>query len=286
MFQQGGLDDIIVNKLNLNCKKPGLESWEKFVEKVRNPETEVNVAVCGKYVGLHDSYKSIAEAFVHAGVANNARVNLTWVDSEHLEQQAPAQLLHNVSGLLIPGGFGSRGIEGKIDAVRYARENKMPFFGICLGLQCAVIEFSRNVCGLKNANSTEFNESTPHPVIDLMEDQKRIKVKGGTMRLGAQPCVIKKGTKAYKIYGTEKIYERHRHRLEVNNKYQNMLEQNGMIMSGLNPELELVEIIELQDHPWFVGAQFHPELKSRVLNVHPLFRDFVAAALEFKKSKM
>ncbi len=284
MFHEGGLDDIIVEQLNLNCKSPDLGKWEKFVKKVKNPDSDITIAVCGKYVGLHDSYKSISEAFVHAGVANNTRVKLKWVDSELLEKQDPVQVLNEISGLLIPGGFGNRGIEGKISAVRYARENKIPFFGICLGLQCAVIEFARNICGYNDANSMEFNESTPYPVIDLMEDQKRIKAKGGTMRLGAQPCIIKSGTKALKIYGTEKIYERHRHRLEVNNKYQEVLEQHGMIMSGINPDLDLVEIIELQDHPWFVGVQFHPELKSRALNIHPLFRDFVAAALEFKKN--
>ncbi len=283
MFHEGGLDDIIVDELQLDCKKPELKNWERFVQKVKNPESEVTIAVCGKYVGLHDSYKSIAEAFIHASAANNTRVKLKWIDSELLEKQVPAQMLNDISGLLIPGGFGSRGIEGKISAARYARENKIPFFGICLGLQCAVIDLARNVGGLKDANSTEFNDATPHPVIDLMEEQKRIKAKGGTMRLGAQPCIIKKGTKALKIYGTEKIAERHRHRLEVNNKYRDLLEGHGMIMSGINPELDLVEIIELQDHPWFVGVQFHPELKSRALNVHPLFRDFVAAALDYKK---
>ena len=283
MFHEGGLDDIIVEQLNLSCKNPELAKWEKFVKKVKNPDSEVTIAVCGKYVGLHDSYKSISESFVHAGVANNTRVKLKWVDSEQLEKQDAAQILNEISGLLIPGGFGGRGIEGKISAVRYARENNIPFFGICLGLQCAVIDFARKICGLADANSMEFNESTPHPVIDLMEDQKRIKAKGGTMRLGAQPCVIKNGTKAIKTYGVEKIFERHRHRLEVNNKYRDALEQQGMIMSGVNPDLDLVEIIELKEHLWFVGVQFHPELKSRALNVHPLFRDFVKAALEFKK---
>jgi CTP synthase len=283
MFHEGGLDDIIVEQLDLKSKNPDLGKWEKFVKKIKNPDSELTIAVCGKYVGLHDSYKSISEAFIHAGVANSTRVKLKWVDSEQLEKQDPAQVLNEISGLLIPGGFGSRGIEGKISAVRYAREKKIPFFGICLGLQCAVIEFARNICGLNNANSTEFNESTSAPVIDLMEDQKRIKAKGGTMRLGAQPCVIKNGTKAFKTYGAEKIFERHRHRLEVNNKYRDILEENGMIMSGINPDLDLVEIIELPNHPWFVGVQFHPELKSRALNVHPLFRDFIAVALEYNK---
>lgn len=284
MFHEGGLDDIIVEELNLNCKKPDLREWEQFVHKIKNPGSQVTIAVCGKYVGLHDSYKSIIEAFIHAGVANNTRVNLKWVDSELLEKQNAAEVLSDISGLLIPGGFGGRGIEGKISAVRFARENNIPFFGICLGLQCAVIEFARHVCQLRDANSTEFNESTPYPVIDLMEEQKRIKAKGGTMRLGAQPCNIKKGTRAAAAYNTEKISERHRHRLELNNNYRSLLEQHGLIMSGINPDLDLVEIIELKDHPWFVGVQFHPELKSRALNAHPLFREFVAAALEFQKN--
>lgn len=284
MFHEGGLDDIIVEELNLNCNKPDLREWEQFVYKIKNPGSEVTIAVCGKYVGLHDSYKSIIEAFIHAGVANNTRVNLKWVDSELLEKQNTAEVLSDISGLLIPGGFGGRGIEGKISAVRFARENNIPFFGICLGLQCAVIEFARHVCQLRDANSTEFNEATPHPVIDLMEEQKRIKAKGGTMRLGAQPCIIKKGTRAAAAYNTEKISERHRHRLEVNNRYRSLLEQHGLIMSGINPDLDLVEIIELKDHPWFLGVQFHPELKSRALNAHPLFREFVAAALEFQKN--
>ena len=283
LFHEGGLDDIIVDKLKLKCKKPDLKGWENFVQRSKHPQSEVFIAVCGKYVHLHDSYKSIIEAFAHAGVANHVKVKLKWVDSELMEQQDGDQALHDVCGLLIPGGFGNRGIEGKIKAVRFARKNNIPFFGICLGLQCAVIDFAREVCGLAGANSTEFNEKPAHPVIDLMEEQKRIKAKGGTMRLGAQPCAIKKGTKAHQIYGTDRISERHRHRLEVNNSYREILEQHGMTISGVNPELDLVEIIELPDHPWFVAVQFHPELKSRVLNVHPLFKEFVAAAVKYKK---
>lgn len=283
MFHDGGLDEIIVDKLKLKCKKPDLKGWENFVQKSKHPQSEIVIAVCGKYVHLHDSYKSIIEAFAHAGVANQVKVKLKWVDSESLEQQDTENVLNDVCGLLIPGGFGNRGIEGKISAVRYARKNNVPFFGICLGLQCAVIDFSREVCGLAGANSTEFNESPAHPVIDLMEEQKRIKAKGGTMRLGAQPCTIKKGTRAYQIYGADRVSERHRHRLEVNNNYRDTLEQHGMMISGINPELDLVEIIELTNHPWFVAVQFHPELKSRVLNVHPLFKEFVTAALKFKK---
>ncbi len=282
-FHQGGLDDIIVEKLKIKCGKPKLHAWEKFVEKVKNPSHDVKIAVCGKYVELHDSYKSIIESFVHAGVENNSRVKLEWIEAEHVEKEGAERYLNDISGLLIPGGFGTRGTEGKIRAIQYARENKIPFFGICLGLQCAVIEFARNVCGLENANSTEFDEDTPYPVIDLMEEQKRIKSKGGTMRLGSQPCEIKRGTKAFQIYNRELINERHRHRYEVNNQYREMLEEHGMVLSGINPELDLVEMIELTDHPWFVAGQFHPELKSRVLNAHPLFREFVKAALKYQK---
>ncbi|MBL7095726.1 CTP synthase [candidate division KSB1 bacterium] len=281
MLREEGLDEIVVNRLKLKTVKPKLSAWEKFVGKIKNPSSEVKIIVCGKYVELKDSYKSIAESFVHAGVANDTRVKLKWVEAEDIEKFGTEKYLHDVSGLLVPGGFGSRGSEGKVDAIRYARENNIPFFGICLGLQCAVIEFARNVCGLENANSTEFNDNSPHPVIDLMEEQKRIKSKGGTMRLGSQPCVIKKDTVADKIYNAEKIYERHRHRLEVNEKYYEILEKQGMVFSGINPELDLVEMIELPNHPWFVGVQFHPELKSRPLNVHPLFREFVGAAVKF-----
>jgi CTP synthase len=283
MFRVGGLDEIIVSKLNLKTSKPKFSSWEKFVDKVKHPSTEIRIAVCGKYVELKDSYKSIAESFVHAGVANDARVKLEWVEAEDIEKNGAEKYLANVRGLLVPGGFGNRGSEGKVLAIKYAREKKIPFFGICLGLQCAVIEFARNVCGLQNANSTEFNENTPHPVIDLMEEQKRIKSKGGTMRLGSQPCKIRKDTIVLKIYKTELVNERHRHRLEVNEKYYETLQKNGLVLSGINPQLDLVETIELPNHPWFVGVQFHPELKSRPLNPHPLFRDFVRAAIKCGK---
>ncbi len=285
MFREGGLDDILVDKLKLQCQKPKLGEWKQVIEKAMHPKSEVKIVVCGKYVELQDSYKSIAESFAHAGMANDTRVNLEWIEAEHIEGKSPEEVLKDIHGLLVPGGFGTRGSEGKIDAIRYARENNIPFFGICLGLQCAVIEFSRNVCGLNRANSKEFDETTPHPVIDLMEDQKRIKSKGGTMRLGAQPCQITKGTKAYGIYGKELISERHRHRYEVNNQYKEILEEQGMKLSGINPELDLVEIIEIPEHPWFVAVQFHPELKSRVINPHPLFREFVKAALKYQKTK-
>jgi len=279
IFEEGGLGDIILDRLDINCGDPDLSQWREFVHKIKNPSREVKIAICGKYIDLHDSYKSIIEAFVHAGVENDARVILKWIDAEEIERDGANGHLDDVAGLLIPGGFGERGIEGKIKAVRYARERKLPFLGICLGLQCAVIEFARNVCGLKNANSREFDPETEHPVIDLMEEQKDVKDKGGTMRLGAYSCLLKKGTLAYQIYGRERISERHRHRYEVNNKYRRVLEEHGMIMSGINPDKDLVEIIELRDHPWFVAGQFHPELKSRVLKAHPLFREFVRAAL-------
>ncbi len=285
IFHEGGLDEIIIQKLKLECGKPNLKQWEKFVERSKSPSFKVKIAICGKYIDLHDSYKSIIEAFAHAGVENDAQVELEWIDSEGLEREGPDKFLKNVSGLLIPGGFGERGIEGKINAVRYARENKLPFFGICLGLQCAVIEFARNVAGLSHANSLEFDPNTPYPVIDLMEEQKRVKYMGGTMRLGASECLLKKGTRAHSIYGSDRITERHRHRYEVNSSYCDQLSQKGLVFSGMNPELELVEMIELPDHPWFIAGQFHPELKSRVLNVHPLFREFVKAALKYQKRK-
>jgi len=276
------LDDIVLDKLNL----PGLENdfsrWQLFVEKIKHPGRTVKIAICGKYVGLKDSYKSIIESFIHAGVENDVKVEIQWINAEEIEKNGPNGYFKEISGLLVPGGFGQRGIEGKIMAVNYVREREIPFFGICLGLQCAVIEFARNICHLDGANSREFAPDAPHPVIDLMEEQKTVHALGGTMRLGAMPCVIKKGTLAFEIYGKEKISERHRHRYEVNINYHEALEAQGMILSGFNPDLELVEIIELKDHPWFVGCQFHPEFKSRALNAHPLFREFVRAAKAYQ----
>jgi CTP synthase len=237
----------------------------------------------GKYVSLPDAYKSIAEAFVHAGAQNDCRVNIKWISSEDIDRESVERLLKGLHGVLVAPGFGERGMEGKIEAIRYARENKIPFFGICLGMQCAVIEFARNVLGLE-ASSTELNPKTKHPVIDLMEDQKKITDKGGTMRLGAYTCRIKKGSKAAAIYGETIIRERHRHRYEFNNKYLEKFEEAGMRAVGVNPELNLVEIIELKDHPWFIGVQYHPELRSTVMNPHPLFVKFVAASIEYKKT--
>ena len=269
----------IMDRMELTSK-PNIEYLEKFIYSFKNPTHEVNIAMCGKYTELPDAYKSILEAFVHAGVENNTSVNVKWVNTEKIYNDADSvKAFKNINGILIPGGFGSRGSEGKIFTSKYARENNIPFLGICLGLQCAVIDFARHVCGLNGANSTEFNRRTKYPVITLMESQRAIKRKGGTMRLGAYDCELVPGTKAYKAYRKKNISERHRHRWEVNNRFRAKLENNGLIFSGLNNELNLVEMIELKDHPWFVAGQFHPELKSRVSAAHPLFRDFVGAAV-------
>jgi CTP synthase len=270
VFEKEKLADLVVSKLNLKCESPDLRRWIRFVNRVKHPSGKVTIAVCGKYTDLLDAYKSIKESFVHAGAENDAAVELRWMKAEDIEHH----------GLLVPGGFGERGVEGKIKAIQYVREKNIPFFGICLGLQCAVIEFARNVCGLKGANSTEFKK-TKNNVIDLMIDQKGVKNMGGTMRLGAYPCVLTKGTKAHKAYKKELINERHRHRYEVNNKFRKKLSESGMVISGVSPDNLLVEIIELKDHPWFVAGQFHPELKSRAINPHPLFRDFVKASYEY-----
>lgn len=283
-LEKQGLADQVVKMLNLSASNGKLDHWEKFVDRVINPEKKVKIAVAGKYIELRDAYKSIMESFVHAGEENAAKVELVWVGSEEVEENGAEPYLKDVHGLLIPGGFGERGIEGKIQAVQYARENDLPFFGICLGLQCAVIEFARSVCGLKEANSREFTEESPHTVIDFMPDQVDIQNKGGTMRLGAYPCVLKEGTKAFSIYEQKEISERHRHRYEVNNEYRDILENNGMIISGLSPDENLVEMIELPDKRYFVAGQFHPEFKSRALRAHPLFRTFVKAAIEHKEA--
>jgi CTP synthase len=279
VFEREHLAEIVVEKLNLKCGAPDLRRWTRFVNRVKHPAGKVTIAVCGKYTDLLDAYKSISEAFVHAGAENDVAVEIRWVKAEDIERFGAERYLKDVAGLLVPGGFGERGIEGKIDAIRYVRENNVPFLGICLGLQCAVIEFARHVCGLAGANSTEFKK-TKNNVIDLMMDQKGVKNLGGTMRLGAYPCILTKGTKAFRAYRKELIYERHRHRYEVNNKFRKKLSEGGMVLSGLSPDNTLVEIIELANHPWFVAGQFHPELKSRAINPHPLFRDFVKAAKE------
>lgn len=280
------LDERVLTKLKLPTKgEPNIESWKEFLGRLKNPTNEVNIGLVGKYVELQDAYKSITEAFVHAGAENECKVHVKYISSENIDAENVESKLGDLHGILVAPGFGERGIDGKIEAVKFTRENQTPFFGICLGMQCAVIEFARNVLGLENACSTEQEAQTPHPVIDLMEDQKKITMKGGTMRLGAYPCELKKGSKAASVYGKNKIMERHRHRYEFNNKYLDRFEKAGMIASGINPESNLVEIVELTDHPWFIGTQFHPELKSSVQNPHPLFVKFVKAALDRKKNK-
>ena len=278
------LDLLVIKRLHLNEKKIKLDEWESFTAKVKNPLRTVEIAVCGKYIEHVDAYKSIWESFVHAGAENDAKVIIRAVNAEVCEMQDVSKILNGVSGILVPGGFGERGIEGKLKAVQYARENNIPYFGICLGLQCAVIEFARNVCGISKANSSEFKKNR-YNVIDWMPDQKNIKNMGATMRLGAYPCIIEPGTNAYKAYKSEHISERHRHRFEVNNKFRKILSDNGMIFSGLSPDRELVEMIEIPDHPWFLGCQFHPELKSRATKAHPLFRSFIEAALKYSEEK-
>ena len=277
-------DLLVLRKLKLPDINIQIDKWKKFVDTIKNPTGSVNIAVCGKYTDYLDAYKSISESFIHAGAENDVKVNVKYISAEDFIKRKPANLLKNIDGVLVPGGFGERGIEGKLVAIQYVRENNIPFLGICLGMQCAVIEFARNVLGIKRANSSEFIKNK-YSVIHIMPSQINVRDKGGTMRLGAYPCNIKKGTKAKSAYKREKISERHRHRYEVNNKYRKDLESNGMIISGLSPDENLVEMIELTDHPWFIGCQFHPELKSRATNSHPLFRDFVKASIDYSRSK-
>ena len=282
-LEEEGLTDQVVKLLRLEKKSVKLAEWRRFVKRIYEPKHRVKIAIAGKYTELIDAYKSIMESFVHAGVENNAKVDLIWVGSENVEKEGAEKYLKHVYGLLIPGGFGERGIEGKIKAAGYAREHDIPFFGICLGLQCAVIEFARTVCGLQEADSSEFSPGGNHSVIDFMPEQVTITRKGGTMRLGAYPCVIKRGTLADKVYGKEKITERHRHRFEVNNEYRDILREHGMVFSGIYPDKDLVEIIELPDKRFFIAGQFHPEFRSRALRAHPLFRSFVKAALNYQR---
>ena len=277
-------DQIVMERLHLPDKKINLESWENFVGRVKNPSEKVEIALCGKYTEHMDAYKSIIESFIHAGAENNCKVTVRPISAESLETESPEKLFASIDGILVPGGFGERGIEGKIRAVQYARENDIPFLGICLGLQCAVIEFARNVCGIKNAHSSEFKNNR-FSVIDLMPDQKNIKEMGATMRLGAYPCVIKDKTIAMKAYGNNYISERHRHRYEFNNKFRSVLAEHGLVFSGLSPDRELVEMIELPNLRWYVACQFHPELKSRATKAHPLFRELVKASLEYSLVK-
>lgn len=285
LLHEQNMGHLVNERLQLN-KEPDLSKLKNFVHNYKNPQVELTIAMCGKYTELIDSYKSVLESFVHAGVENSARVNIKWVKTDKItNDKSASKQFKDVDGILILPGFGSRGSEGKILSSKYARENKIPFLGICLGMQCAIIDFARHVCGLKGANSTEFNKRTKHPVIDLMESQKAIKIKGGTMRLGAYDCTIKAGTKTYSAYRSKKISERHRHRYEVNNRYKNRLEKAGMVISGVNDSLGVVETIEISDHPWFVAGQFHPELKSRVNKAHPLFREFIKASKKYSKKR-
>ncbi len=279
------LAQVVCECLHLPCPEPDLTDWTAMVENLRNPQSETEIAIVGKYIQLHDAYLSVVEALKHGGIASRVNVNIRWVDSEEIERQGCEPLLKGVDGILIPGGFGHRGTEGKIQAVKYARENKIPFLGICLGMQMAIVEFARGVAGFKDANSAELNPDTMHPVIYLMPEQNGVENIGGTLRLGAYPCVLKEGTKAYELYGAKEISERHRHRYEVNNDYRSALEEHGMTMAGLSPDGRIVEMIELKDHPFFIGTQGHPELKSRPNRAHPLFRGFVKAADEYGKEK-
>ncbi len=281
VFKEQELDKIILSHFGLKCRPTDLRDWgEKVVDRILRPKHKVTVAVVGKYIGLQDAYKSIYESLIHAGIYNYTKVILKKVDSEEIEKRGAESLLNDVDGILVPGGFGYRGIEGKVESIRFAREHKIPFFGLCLGMQCAVIEFARNVCGLKNANSTEFDKKNKYPIISLLEEQQQVIDMGGTMRLGAYPCKVKKGSIAYKAYRRSLISERHRHRYEFNNIYRDLLEKKGMVFSGINPKKNLVEMVELKNHPYFIAVQFHPEFKSKPDRSHPLFREFIKAALE------
>lgn len=286
MMLEEGLDTITLEKLNLSTKnEPDLTRWNQFLQRHKNPKSTVNIALIGKYVELQDSYKSILESFIHAGAELEVKVKVIPIHSEYIDQNIIENKITDLDGILVAPGFGERGIEGKIEAVKYARENNIPFFGICLGMQMAVIDYARNVLHLKGANSTEMDANTPHPVIDLMDEQKSIVDKGGTMRLGTWKCQLTPGSIVADVYGKEIIEERHRHRYEYNNKYKQQLEEAGMLTTGVNPETGLVEIIEIKNHPWFVGVQYHPEYKSTVANPHPLFVAFVKAAYTYKKNK-
>ena len=284
LILEEGLDKVVLDQFQLKRHQPDLEFWNTFLEKHKNPVHEINIGLIGKYVELQDSYKSILEAFIHAGAANEVKVNVKSIHSEHIDLSNTKELLSNLDGVLVAPGFGERGIEGKIEAIRYVRKHKIPFFGICLGMQMAVIEFSRNVVGLKGANSSEMDADCPYHVIDLMEDQKQVENKGGTMRLGAWDCILLEGSVAHSVYKKKTISERHRHRYEFNENYKTQIESNGMIATGVNPDTGLVEIVEIENHPWFVGVQYHPEYKSTVANPHPLFKAFIKAALDYQKN--
>ncbi|SHH51179.1 CTP synthase [Clostridium grantii] len=283
MMHEEGLDTYVCEKLKLKCNEIDNSEWIQLVEKVNNLSKSTTIALVGKYVELHDAYLSVVEALSHGGYANDADVKIKWINAEEVNKENYEELLQDVDGILVPGGFGDRGLEGKVLAVRYARENKVPFFGICLGMQCAVIEYARTVLNFTDANSSEINPETKYPVIDLMPDQKDVDEKGGTMRLGLYPCKLKKGSNAAAAYKEEIIYERHRHRYEYNNEYRTQIINAGLEITGVSPDDRLVEIVEVKDHPWFVATQFHPEFKSRPNRPHPLFRDFIEAALKETK---
>ncbi|MCG2820351.1 MAG: CTP synthase, partial [Candidatus Atribacteria bacterium] len=283
VFEEQKLGDLIVKLLNLKCQGSDLQNWKNMVDKIYHPKREVNIGVVGKYISLKDAYISITEALLHGGIDNDCRVKIKRIDSDEVKKHSPKDLFKDINGILIPGGFGKRGIEGKIETVKYARDNKIPFLGICLGMQCAVIELARNVINLEGANSSEFDPQTPFPVIDLLPEQKKIKIKGGTMRLGTYSCKLEKDSLAFKIFNQEMIYERHRHRYEFNNKYKKLFQKRGVVFSGIYPKKNLVEIIELKHHPYFIAVQFHPEFKSKPDKAHPLFREFIKSALKIKK---
>ena len=285
MMQDQGLDDIVIKKLGLEDRPCDMTAWKEMVHKILNPSKDITVAIVGKYVALHDAYLSVVEALDHAGIATGTKVNIRWIDSEELDDTSvdPKEVFDGVEGIIVPGGFGSRGVEGKIRTIQYARENNIPYLGLCLGMQSAVMEFARNVCGMESATSSEFDENAKYKVIDLMSDQVDVDKKGGTMRLGIYPCKVEAGTKTHEAYGEDLIYERHRHRYEFNNEYRQQLTDAGLVISGTSPDGRLVESIEVKNHPFFIGTQAHPELKSRPNNAHPLFRGFVDAILELKK---
>ncbi len=284
-MERENLAQVACECLHLDCPEPDLEDWKTMVEALRTPTREVDIALVGKYIQLHDAYISVVEALKHGGIASRAVVNLHWINSEDVTEENAEELLSGMDGILVPGGFGDRGIEGKIEAIRYARLNNIPFLGLCLGMQLAIVEYARDVAGLEKAHSIELNPQTPHPVIALLPDQNGVEDIGGTLRLGSYPCILDKTTKAYELYGEEEIHERHRHRYEVNNDYRKVLTDNGMTLSGLSPDGRIVEMIELKNHPFFLATQAHPELKSRPNRPHPLFRGFVKAALEFRESR-
>ncbi|MEZ4820101.1 MAG: CTP synthase [Bdellovibrionota bacterium] len=283
VFQREGLDQKVIDLLQIWTRQSDTSQWEEVVHRIKNPKKSAHIAIVGKYVDLVDSYKSLHASLIHAGIANYAKVEITYVDSEEIEKQGIGQQFDEVDAILVPGGFGHRGVEGKIQSIQYARENNLPFFGICLGMQCAVIEFARHKAGIAKANSLEFDENAKDAVISIMEDQKKVTKKGGSMRLGSYPCTVAKGSHAYRIYGTDKISERHRHRFEVNDQYVETLKQAGLTICGTGPENGLVEMVEIKEHPWFIGVQFHPEFQSKPTQAHPLFKDFIRAAIEHQE---